>query len=120
LQQDGLSDFNENVRRSVLVYFDRLAASLGTEQYNEWFSQTGRLFPVYMKIFANEEFNQSLRQLAVRYTKRLIKVYTNKRGKDYRDIKKTTVATWTDYGFMTEKQLKEFFKTPRNRKPAAS
>jgi hypothetical protein len=120
LQQDGLSDFNENVRRSVLVYFDRLAASLGTEQYNEWFSQTGRLFPVYMKIFANEEFNQSLRQLAVRYTKRLIKVYTNKRGKDYRDIKKTTVATWTDYGFMTEKQLKEFFKTPRKRKPAAS
>lgn len=120
LKQNGLSDFNENVRQSVLVYFDRLAASLDTEHYNEWFTQSGRLFPVYMKIFANEEFNQSLRTLAVRYTKRLIKVYTNKRGKDYRDIKKTTVSTWTDYGFMSEKQLKEFFKTPRKRKKATS
>ena len=72
-----------------------------------------------MKIFSNEQFNQELRTLAVRYTKRLIKVHTNKRGKDYRDIKKTTVNTWTDYNFMTEKQLKEFFKTPRKRKKTA-
>ena len=50
-------------------------------------------------------------------TKRLLKVHTNKRGKDYRDIKKTTVSTWVDYGFMTERQLKEFFKTPRKKKP---
>ncbi|WP_116124624.1 hypothetical protein [Lewinella sp. IMCC34183] len=118
LKHDGLSTFNENVRKSVLVYFDLLAASLGTEDYNEWFSETGKQFPVYMKIFSNEQFNQELRRLAIRYTKRLIKVHTNKRGKDYRDIKKTTVSTWTDYNFMTEKQLKEFFKTPRKRKKA--
>ncbi|THH41682.1 hypothetical protein [Neolewinella litorea] len=120
LKHEGLSDFNENVRKSVLVYFDRLAASLGTDDYNEWFSVTGKQFPVYMKIFANEQFNQELRRLAIRYTKRLIKVHTNKRGKDYRDIKKTTVSTWTDYNFMTDKQLKEFFKTPRKRKKTES
>ena len=119
LKQDGLSDFSENIRRTILVYFDELAAGMGTDGYNEWFATTGKLFPVYMKVFANEQFNQELRRLAIRYTKRLIKVHTNKRGKDYRDLKKTTVATWTDYGFMTEKQLKEFFKTPRKRKPAA-
>ncbi|NJB85135.1 hypothetical protein GGR26_000880 [Lewinella marina] len=120
LKHDGLSDFNENIRQSILVYFDRLATSLGTDDYNEWYSVTGKHFPVYMKIFANEQFNQELRRLAIRYTKRLIKVHTNKRGKDYRDIKKTTVSTWTDYNFMNEKQLKEFFKTPRKRKKTES
>ncbi|MGB3798799.1 MAG: hypothetical protein WA952_03230, partial [Lewinella sp.] len=119
LKQEGLSEFNENVRQSVLAYFDTYAASLGTDDYNEWFALTGKQFPIYMKIFANEQFNQELRRLGIRYTKRLIKVHTNKRGKDYRDIKKTTVATWTDYNFMTEKQLKEFFKTPRKRKKTA-
>ena len=116
LKQDGLSDFNENVRQTIIVYFDRKAAELGTDDYNEWFALTGKQFPVYMKVFANEQFNQELRRIAIRYTKRLIKVHTNKRGKDYRDLKKTTVATWKDYGFMTEKQLKEFFKTPRKKK----
>ena len=119
LKQEGLSDFNENIRQSVLGYFDSYAASLGTDDYNDWFALTGKQFPVYMKIFANEQFNQELRRLSIRYTKRLIKVHTNKRGKDYRDIKKTTVATWTDYNFMTDKQLKEFFKTPRKRKKSA-
>ena len=116
LRHDGLSDFNENIRSTILVYVSDLAESLGTDEYNRWFVETGKLFPIYMKVFANEQFNQELRRLSIRYTKRLIKVHTNKRGKDYRDIKKTTVATWTDYGFMTEKQLKEFFKTPRKRK----
>ena len=120
LKHDGLSAFNENVRQSILVYFDQLAASLGTDAYNEWYSTTGKQFPIFMKIFANEQFNQELRRLAIRYTKRLIKVHTNKRGKDYRDIKKTTVSTWTDYDFMTDKQLKEFFKTPRKRKKASA
>ena len=116
LKQDGLSDFNENLRRTIIVYFDEFAKGLGTDDYNEWFSVTSKQFPVYMRIFANEQFNQELRRIAIRYTKRLIKAHTNKRGKDYRDIKKTTVATWTDYGFMNDKQLKEFFKTPRKRK----
>ncbi|PPK86255.1 hypothetical protein CLV84_3178 [Neolewinella xylanilytica] len=119
LKQQGLSEFNENIRQTILAYFDTYAASLGTDDYNDWFAHTGKQFPIYMKIFANEQFNQELRRLAIRYTKRLIKVHTNKRGKDYRDIKKTTVATWTDYDFMTDKQLKEFFKTPRKRKKSA-
>ena len=119
LKHNGLSDFNENIRQSVLDYVARLGTGLGTDDYPEWFAITGKQFPVYMKIFANEQFNQNLRKEAVDYTKRLIKVHTNKRGKDYRDVKKTTVTTWLDYGFMNEKQLKEFFKTPRKKKAAA-
>ena len=118
LRHPGLSEFNNNLRLTILGYFRQLAQGLDTDEYGEWFSITGKQFPVYMKIFANEEFNQALRKLAVDYTKRLIKIYTNKRAKEYREVKKTTVTTWTDYGFMTEKQLKDFFKTPRKKKTA--
>lgn len=118
-KHSGLSAFNENVRQTIHGYFAQLAGGLGTseEDYNQWFEITGKQYPAYIKIFGNESFNQQLRSLARKYTKELIKVHTNKRGKDYRDIKKTTMTTWQDYGFMTEKQLKEFFKTPRKKKP---
>ncbi|MEL7159524.1 MAG: hypothetical protein AAFN92_02100 [Bacteroidota bacterium] len=117
----GLSPFNENVRQSVFAYFAQLAEGLGTDEadYQEWFKITGVQFPAYFKVFGNEEFKQQVRALAKKYTKKLTKVHTNKRGKDYRDIKKTTMTTWQDYGFMTEKQLKEFFKTPRKKKVAS-
>lgn len=115
----GLSPFNDNVRETVFGYFKKLASGLGTEEsdYIEWFEITGKQFPAYIKIFGNESFTQQLRGLAKKYTKELTRVHTNKRGKDYRDIKKTTMRTWQDYGFMSEKQLKEFFKTPRKKKP---
>ena len=118
-KHNGLSNFNENVRQTVYGYIAKLATGLGTDErdYQEWFATSGRLFPAYIKLFGNESFNQQLRALARKYTKELIKVHTNKRGKDYRDIKKQTVTTWLDYGFATEKQLKEFFKTPRKKKP---
>lgn len=117
----GLSPFNENIRQSIYGYFKQLAEGLGTEEadYLEWFKITGLQFPAYFKVFGNESFKQQLRGLAKRYTRELLKVHTNKRGKDYRDIKKTTMTTWQDYGFMTEKQLKEFFKTPRKKKVVA-
>ncbi|OAV45351.1 hypothetical protein [Lewinella sp. 4G2] len=118
-KHSGLSPFAENIRATVLQYFKTLAEGLGTEEadYRQWFEITGKQFPSYIKIFGNESFNQSLRALAKKYTKSLTRVHTNKRGKDYRDIKKITVTTWKDYGFMTEKELKEFFKTPRKKRP---
>lgn len=114
----GLSSFAENIRQTIIGYFSRLAGGLGTadRDYNQWFEITGKQFPAYIKIFGNETFNQSLRKIAKQYTKNLTKVHTNKRGKDYRDIKKTTMTTWKDYGFMNDKELKEFFKTPRKKR----
>ncbi len=120
-KHSGLSNFNENIRQTIYGYFAKLANGLGTseEEYMQWYEITGKQIPAYIKVFGNETFNQQLRGLARKYTKELLKVYTNKRGKDYRDIKKTTMTTWMEYGFMTEKQLKEFFKTPRKKKVEA-
>lgn len=120
-KHSGLSNFNENIRQTIYGYFAKLTSGLGTseEEYMQWFEISGKQIPAYIKVFGNESFNQQLRSLARKYTKELLKVYTNKRGKDYRDIKKTTMTTWIEYGFMTEKQLKEFFKTPRKKKVEA-
>lgn len=120
LKHPGLSDFNENLRQSVYGYFKRFRDGIGTDGYAEWFELTVKQFPVYMKLFGNEAFNQQLKDLSTKYTKDLIKAYPDKRGKHYREIKKWTVAHFQDWDFMTEKQLKEFFKTPRKKKPAAS
>ena len=117
-EHPGLSTFAENVRESILQYFRQLATGLGTDEadYQQWFEITEKQFPIYIKLFGNESFKQELRALSKKYIKGLTKVYTNKRGKDYRDIKKRTVRTWQDYGFMSEKELKEFFKTPRKKR----
>ncbi|PHI21880.1 hypothetical protein CEQ90_00920 [Lewinellaceae bacterium SD302] len=119
LNHPGLSDYNENLRQSVYGYFQRFKDGIGTDDYSEWFDLAVKQFPVYMKLFGNEAFNQQLRQLSIKYAKDLIKAYPDKRGKYYREIKKWTVAHFVAWNFMTEKQLKEFFKTPRKKKPVA-
>lgn len=116
LKQPGLSDFNENLRQSVYGYFQRFKEGIGTDSYNEWFELIAKQYPVYIKLFSNEAFKQQLKDLAQKYTKELIKAYPDKRGKYYREIKKWTVAHFQEMDFMTEKQLKEFFKTPRKKK----
>ena len=45
-----------------------------------------------------------------------MKKYTDKRGKDYQDIKKFVKTNFVDLGFMKEKELVEFFKTRRKKK----
>ena len=46
-----------------------------------------------------------------------MKVYTDKRGKDYQDIKKFVRTNFVDFGFLTEKQVVDLFKTKRKKKP---
>ncbi len=119
LLHDGLSDFNENIRQTIFGYFKRFADNIGPEGYQDWFDLVNKQFPIYIKLFGNEAFTQQLKDLATRYARKLIKVYTDKRAKDYREIKKTVMLTFPEWGFMTEKQLKEFFKTPRKARPKA-
>jgi hypothetical protein len=69
-----------------------------------------------MKIFANQQFNQDLKELSMKYVKKLLKHFTNKRDKDYQDIKKFVGATFPDFGFLKEKDVKELFKTRRKRR----
>ncbi len=116
-EQDGLSDVNECVRQTVLRYFTTLMNGLDTENYTEFFEVT-KLFAVYFDIFRNESFKQELREQSVRYIKSLIKRYTDKRGRDYQDIKKFVRTAFEDLGFMSEKEIVNFFKTKRKRAPA--
>ena len=69
-------------------------------------------------IFINQEFNQKLKDYSLVYVRKLLKKFTDKRGKDYQDIKKFVSSTFVDLGFLTEKQVVELFKTRRKKKPA--
>jgi len=115
-QNEGLSDENACVRGVILSLFSKFMENLPVEDFNEYF-EINKTFSQYMDIFSNQKFNQDVKYLCLRYIKRLIKKYTDKRGKDYQDIKKFVKATFLDYGFMTDKQLVELFKTKR-KKPA--
>ena len=50
------------------------------------------------------------------YIKKLLKRFTDKRGKDYQDVKKFVSTTFIDFGFLKEKEVVELFKTRRKRK----
>ena len=118
-EQDGLSDVAESVRATVLRYFRQLLGNLDAESYPDFFELT-KLFAVYFDIFGNESFKQEIRGLSVRYVKSLMRRYTDKRGRDYQDIKKFVRTTFEDLGFMTERELTNFFKTKRKRRTPAS
>ena len=119
VQYEGLSTINECVRQTIYNYFARLIDNLEVTDYAEYFD-ISKLFPVYMSIFANQQFNQQLKELSLRYVRKLLKRYTDKRGKDYQDIKKFVSTTFQDFGFLKEKEIIEMFKTRRKRKKTTS
>lgn len=112
---EGLSTINECVRRSIFRYFASLINNLEPEDYAELF-EISKLFPSYMAIFANQQFNQGLKELSLHYVEKLLKRYTDKRGKDYQDIKKFVSTAFQDFGFLKEKEIVEMFKTRRKRR----
>lgn len=114
-QHEGLSTINECLRLSILSYFDRLISNIEVENYTEYFD-INKIFNIYINIFSNQEFNQTIKKLSLRYIRKLLKRYTDKRGRDYQDIKKFITATFLDLGFMSQKELTELFKTKRKKK----
>lgn len=114
----GVSTVNDCLRMTIYQYFRRFIQNLGTDAYVEYFEIT-KYFPIYMKIFANQQFNQNLKELSMTYVKRLLKVYTDKRGKDYQDIKKFVRTNFVDFGFLKEKQVTDLFKSKRKKKKTA-
>ena len=117
-QHEGVSTFNTVVRRTIFSYIAQMMASLETSDYPKWIDLS-KIFPVYMDIFGNQQFNQDIKDLCMAYVKKLLKVYIDKRGRDYQDIKKFVTRTFKDLGFLKDKQIVELFKTKRKkRKPA--
>ena len=115
----GLSTENECVRRAIYNYFARLLNNIETSDYTELF-EVSKYYGIYMQIFGNQQFNQDLEHLSMKYVRKLLKVYTDKRGKDYQDIKKFVATTFPDLGFLKEKEVVELFKTRRKRKKVES
>jgi hypothetical protein len=112
---EGRSIQNSCVRKSIFAEFSKFLSNLEPSAYHDYF-EINKIFVQYMAIFANQKFNQNLKELSLKYVKKLLKVYTDKRGKDYQDIKKWVKATFSDLSFMTDKELVELFKTRRKKK----
>mgnify|MGYP001315932532 CR=1 FL=1 len=114
-RHEGLSIINECVRMTIYHYFARLLKNLEVSDYHELF-ELAKVYTVYIQIFANQQFNLNVKDLSMRYVKRLLRHYTDKRGKDYQDIKKFVSTTFLDLNFLKEKEIVELFKTKRKRK----
>ena len=116
-QHEGLSLNNKCLRAGLLNYFVQVMENLPPESYQDYF-EINKTFVQYINIFGNQKFNQSVKDLSLRYVKKLLKKFVDKRGRDYQDIKKFVKATFLDLGFMKEKELVELFKTRRKKKTA--
>lgn len=112
---EGLSDENEAIRISILSKLSKLVTNLSVTDYTEYF-EINKVFAEYMEIFSNQKFNQDLKELSLKFVKKCLKAYKDKRSKEYQDIKKFVKTTFRDYSFMTDKQLVELFKTKRKPK----
>lgn len=114
-KNEGLSVENEAIRKSILSKLRQFLANLEPEDYNEYF-EINKTFTAYMDIFSNQKFNQDLKEQSLKYIRKCLKFFTDKRSKEYQDIKKFVKSTFVDYGFMTEKEVTELFKTRRKPK----
>jgi hypothetical protein len=116
-QHEGLSTINECVRVTVRHYFDQFIQHLEEQAYPDFF-EICKLMPAYMGIFANQHFNQNLKEHSLAYIQRLMAYFTDKRGKDYQDIKRFVSTVFVELDFITEKEVVEMFKTRRKKKGA--
>lgn len=115
-EHDGLSTINECIRLTILKYFRKVLENLEAEDFQDYF-EINKTFSVYMNIFQNEKFNQAVKDISLHYIKKkLFLTFTNKRAKEYQDIKKFITATFTEHDLMDKKQLKELFKTKRKKR----
>ena len=60
-------------------------AALAEEDFNEYF-ELNKVFTTYMNAFDNEKFNQQIKGISMKYVKKLLRKFTEKRSKDYQDI----------------------------------
>ncbi|MBP7183904.1 MAG: hypothetical protein KBA06_00210 [Saprospiraceae bacterium] len=114
-QHPGLSKENRCVRNSILKYVVRFAKNISTRDYREYFQLT-KIVGEYMKIFSNQQFNQTMENLSMEYINKALTSYTDKRGRDYQDIKRYVSSGFVDLGFLKEKEVSELFKTRRKKK----
>lgn len=112
MKYDGLSVINECVRKTIFGYFNRIISNLEMEDYPSLIDLS-RQFPVFIKIFLNQQFVNSLKDVCMKYVHSLLLHFTDKRGKDYQDIKKFVSTTFLELEFIKEKEIQDLFKTKK-------
>ena len=110
----GMSLENECLRSSVHSYISKFLTNIGPENYNDYL-EINKIITAYVGIFNNERFNQEVKIESMDYVNRCLKVFTDKRGRDYQDMKKYVSTTFVDLGFLKEKEVTELFKTRRKK-----
>lgn len=115
---EGLSVESECLRQLILNYFTKLIAGLTERDYQDYF-ELNKIFGTYMRIFDNQQFNQDMEKISMVYVAKLMKRYTDKRSRDYQDIKKFVSTNFVDFGFLKDKEVVELFKTRRKRRKTA-
>lgn len=115
---EGLSIESECLRKLVLKYFTQFLAGLTEREYGDYFEIT-KIFNIYIKTFSNQEFNQEVEKISMVYVSNLLKKFTDKRSKDYQDVKKFVSTQFVDIGFLKDKEVVEMFKTRRTRRKTA-
>jgi hypothetical protein len=114
---EGLSTINECVRRMIFGYLYRFITNLKEKEYSEYFN-ISKIYIAYMNIFGNELFSQNIRDISLAYMRKCLVKFTDKRARDYQDVKKFISGTFVDLHFIKEKEVVEMFKTRRKRKDA--
>ncbi len=112
---EGLAVETECLRQLVITYFTRLVKGLTEREYLDFFELT-KIFGLYMKIFGNQQFNQDIEKLSLNYIGKLLNVFTDKRAKDYQDVKRFVSTQFVEFNFLTDKEVVELFKTRRKRR----
>jgi hypothetical protein len=115
---EGLSKVNECVRLAIYNYLHQFITKLEVREYHKFF-EVSKVFTAYMHIFGNQQFSLKLAHISLNYVKKLMVVYTDKRGRDYQDIKKFVASTLVDLKFLHEKDVVEMFKSRRKKKGEA-
>lgn len=112
---EGLSKQNVALRTAIYRVFETEMKDLGAFQYPQFFTTFKQMIP-YIESFRNQRFNQNLKDLCLKFVKRCIKTFTDKRGRDYQDVKKFVATNFVDIGFMKDKEVVALFKTKRKKK----
>jgi hypothetical protein len=114
---EGLSTINECLRRMIFGYLYNTITVFKERDYPEFF-ELSKTFSAYMRIFDNERFNQNLRDISQELIRKCLIKFTDKRGKEYQEVKRFVQGNFPTWHFMKEKDIVELFKTRRKRKTA--
>ena len=109
-----MQPFLKHEMRRVREWAERMI-HLEEREYRDYF-KISDVFIAYMHIFSNQHFNQRISDISLDYFKKLLVYFTDKRGRDYQDIKKFVSTVFVDLKFVTEKDVVEMFKTRRKKK----